>query len=357
MKASTYIYRSILSLSLILCLCGCTSGSGSVNVPSGTSASLSVSNSEVSPSNLPSESNIVSESETEVALSPMPSSSIDDSSSELSSTGLWDNTPCVLIPLASGINTAGNQSVNIDYSNASEGYIVAAYLGSNQKVKFRITGPDAVTYTYDMHGGIEVFPLTAGSGSYEMTLYENIEGTSYSTAFSESIQVDIINTFGPFLYPNQYVNFGPNDQTVSKASDLALGANNEIDVVASIYSFVTTNIKYDYPFADTVQSGYLPTPDNTLATKKGICFDYAALMCAMLRSQRIPARLEIGYAGDAYHAWLSVYTKDKGWINGIIVFDGNKWVMMDPTFTANAGEKETQKFIGDGSNYSTLYIY
>lgn len=273
------------------------------------------------------------------------------------STGLWDNTPCVLIPTAPGINVTGNEVVSIDYSNSSEGYIIAAYIGSNNKVKFRITGPDAITYTYDLHGGAEVFPLTAGSGNYDLTVYENIEGTSYATAFSEVLTLNITNTFGPFLYPNQYVNFGPNDQTVAKASKLAESADNEIDVVANVYTYVTTNVKYDYPFADIVQGGYLPTPDNTLTTGKGICFDYAALMCAMLRSQRIPARLEIGYAGDAYHAWLSVYTKDKGWINGIIAFDGNKWVMMDPTYTANAGEKETQKFIGEGNNYSTLYIY
>ena len=35
----------------------------------------------------------------------------------------------------------------------------------------------------------------------------------------------------------------------------------------------------------------------------------------MLRSQRIPAKLEIGYSGDIYHAWISVYIKDIGWID------------------------------------------
>ena len=41
----------------------------------------------------------------------------------------------------------------------------------------------------------------------------------------------------------------------------------------------------------------LPSVDETLKTKKGICFDYAALMTAMLRSQGIPTKLEIGYQG------------------------------------------------------------
>ena len=69
------------------------------------------------------------------------------------------------------------------------------------------------------------------------------------------------------------------------------------------------NFTYDYDKAATVSSGYLPVVDTVLDSKTGICFDYAAVMASMLRSQNIPTRLEIGYAGDAYHAWISVYVK------------------------------------------------
>ena len=58
-------------------------------------------------------------------------------------------------------------------------------------------------------------------------------------------------------------------------------------------------------------------------------------MATMLRSQNIPAKMEIGYAnmeeGAVYHAWLSVYIKDIGWIDDLIEFDGKNWSMMDPT--------------------------
>ena len=80
-------------------------------------------------------------------------------------------------------------------------------------------------------------------------------------------------------------------------------------------------------------------------------------MAAMLRSQRIPTKLEFGYAGDAYHAWVTAYIEDEGWINGIIEFDGVDWTLMDPTFAANAGTKKIKSFIGDGSNYTTKYTY
>lgn len=89
------------------------------------------------------------------------------------------------------------------------------------------------------------------------------------------------------------------------------------------------NIQYDFDKAASVQSGYLPDIDETLNTKKGICFDYAALMTAMLRVQRIPTKLVVGYAGELYHAWISVYLDGVGWIDNIIYFDGKDWVRMD----------------------------
>ena len=117
------------------------------------------------------------------------------------------------------------------------------------------------------------------------------------------------------------------------------------------------NITYDYDKAENVQSGYLCNVDETLKTKKGICLDYASLMTSMLRCERIPTRLEVGYAGEAYHAWISTYIKDVGWVNGVIQFDGHDWELMDPTFGASTGESELKKYIGEGSNYVTKYIY
>ena len=127
--------------------------------------------------------------------------------------------------------------------------------------------------------------------------------------------------------------------------------------IICIYDYVIANITYDYDKAENVKSGYVPNPDEILALGRGICLDYASVMAGMLRSQQIPTRLEVGYAGDAYHAWISTYVEDQGWVNGMIHFDGKNWSIMDPTFAANAGEKELKSFIGDGKNYVTKYIY
>lgn len=118
-----------------------------------------------------------------------------------------------------------------------------------------------------------------------------MSGNQYATALNEQISATIENEFGPYLYPNQYINF-------------------------------------------TAQS---------------------AVMTAMLRSQRIPTRLEVGYMGDVYHAWISIYTKETGWVNGIIEFDGKDWELMDPTFASSS--KSPKSFTSENSKYTTKYVY
>ena len=76
----------------------------------------------------------------------------------------------------------------------------------------------------------------------------------------------------------------------------------------------------------------------------------------MLRSQNIPAKLEIGYAGEIYHAWISVYTDETGWIDRLIEFSQGGWTRMDPTFASGKdNDSEILDYINDNSNYQTLY--
>ncbi|MCR5735887.1 MAG: transglutaminase-like domain-containing protein [Lachnospiraceae bacterium] len=274
------------------------------------------------------------------------------------SGGTRDNTPLVLVPSFTGSDLIGNESVSINLSNTQEGYIVVTYLGDMDKVKMQLTGNGQVTYTYNLAGGEnEVIPLTADDGTYSITVYEKVTSDQYATVFSSEFNTVINNKYGPYLYPNLYVDFNTSSKVVAQAAALAESATCDLDVVNSVYAYMVENITYDHDKANTVESGYIPKVDEILDKKTGICFDYAAVMAAMLRSQRIPTRLEIGYAGDAYHAWISVYTQDTGWINGMIEFDGTTWSLMDPTFAANTTAGELKKFIGDGNNYFTKYVY
>lgn len=269
-----------------------------------------------------------------------------------------DNTPVCFIPSADGTLLLQNESACVDYSNITEGYIMVKYTGSVEKVRLQITGGDQVEYTYHLKPDtFEAFPLSAGSGKYNIGIYENIIDDTYSVVLSEILTAEISNPFGPFLYSNQYVVFDSSSQTVEKAKELAENAGNDLDVVSSVYNFVVSNITYDYDKAQNVVSGYTPVADETLQSGKGICLDYASLMTSMLRSQNIPTRLEVGYAGDAYHAWISTYIKDTGWVNGIIQFDGNEWQLMDPTYASTNGEKKLKSFLKNKNNYVVKYRY
>ncbi|MEG0228600.1 MAG: transglutaminase-like domain-containing protein, partial [Lachnospiraceae bacterium] len=219
---------------------------------------------------------------------------------------LRDNTPNVLVPCADGTTIYNCEAASIDASNIAQGYVMASYHGENEKVKLQITTPEGVKYTYLLSGKgrLETFPLTGGSGNYQLTVFENVVDDQYAAILSQTLTVQIADEFKPFLYPNQYVNFTGDNQAVAKGCTLAKDAHSDLDVVTNIYNYVIQHISYDTQLAKNVSYGYLPDIDHTLASKRGICFDYAALMTAMLRSQKIPTKLEVGYSGDAYHAWI-----------------------------------------------------
>ena len=160
------------------------------------------------------------------------------------------------------------------------------------------------------------------------------------------------------LRPSQYVDYGVAPNAVAKAEELTKDKTDTLAKVTAVYEFVVKNLTYDKQMAATVQSGYLPVLDTVLAKKSGICFDYAALMTGMLRSQGIPCKLVVGYAGTAYHAWISVWSEETGWVEGVVYFNGTTWQRMDPTFASTGKQSEAvMRYIGDGTNYTVKYLY
>ena len=260
-----------------------------------------------------------------------------------------------------GITVYQNAKASVDASNLSEGYVMVRYTGGKQvRIKVLITGENGVTYTYNLNntGVAETFPLTEGNGRYSIKVYENTTGTKYALAFSTQVDMTLRNAFLPYLYPNQYVNYTADCATVKKAAELTAGKTSDLDKISAVYYFVTDNFTYDYNLANTVQSGYLPDVDKVLAAKKGICFDYAAVMSAMLRSQNIPCKLVVGYAGTVYHAWINVYIEGVGWVDKVIYFDGKTWTMMDPTFVSTGKHSSSiLSYVTNDANYQQKYAY
>ena len=261
--------------------------------------------------------------------------------------------------VASGTLVKKNGKAVIDYSNTKDGYVMVQYTAQTSKrLKAQVKGP-TTTYTYNLkQGQWTVFPLSDGNGSYQVSVFQNVSGTRYTNELSQSFKVELTDEFAPFLRPNQYVDYSNAVNTLAKTKELTKGITDPLKQVAAIYDYVVKNLSYDYQKASTVKSGYLPVLDTVLAEKKGICFDYAALMAGMVRSLGIPCKLVVGYAGSAYHAWISIWTEESGWVDNVIFFNGTSWQRMDPTFASSGKQSASiMAYIGNGKNYTTKYLY
>lgn len=263
----------------------------------------------------------------------------------------------VLEPEAPGTTTLGSSPLTLDVSNTGQGYFTGISDSSDLTTSLQITTPSGLNYSYFIQPEEQaVIPFTDGDGDYLITAYQQVSGDQYAALYCETVTVTLDNEFLPFLYPNQYVDFSADSEASKLALSMISEDTKDIEALQLIYDYVVDNLTYDYEKADTVETGYLPDVDDTLKTGTGICFDYAALSTAMLRSCDIPCKLQIGYAGDIKHAWIDVYIRSKGWINKAISFAGDTWSLMDPTFDSNSDDKEAiQDYIGDESNYTVQF--
>ena len=258
----------------------------------------------------------------------------------------------VLVPEAPGKKTLGTSPLVLDISDTDQGYLTAVSDSTDQMMNVQLTAEDGVVYSYFISPGESaVIPFSSGSSTYQVSCYQQISDSQYAALYADTLEIKLANEFLPFLYPNQYVNFTPDSEASKLALSMVSEDTSDIDALQTIYNYVVSHVTYDYDLADTVASGYLPDVDETLQTGKGICFDYAALTTAMLRSCDIPCKLQIGYAGDIKHAWINVYIRSRGWVDKAVEFSGDSWSRIDPTFDYNTQDQATtHEYIGPNTN-------
>ena len=246
--------------------------------------------------------------------------------------------------------------VKIDVSAVSQGYVAVSCVADN-RLKFQVMKGDA-TYNYDLasDGTPGIYPLQCGDGQYAFRVMENVVDTKYAELYSLNCDVKLADEFEPFIRPSNYVSYTPDSECVKRASQLAGESGNAVELVSKVYEDVCGRVTYDKEKAKTVSKGYLPNPDETFQSGKGICFDYAAMTAAMLRSQGIPTKVIFGYVApkDLYHAWNMFYTPETGWVTVKYEVKGKNWNRLDLTFAANGADGN---FIGDGSNYKDVSCY
>jgi len=97
------------------------------------------------------------------------------------------------------------------------------------------------------------------------------------------------------------------------------GKSTELDRARALYDYVFRNMKYDKSGTGWGRGDTLWACDS----KRGNCTDFHSLFISMARSQRIPARYEMGFsiptdkhAGEVlgYHCWADFYLNGTGWV-------------------------------------------
>ncbi len=237
----------------------------------------------------------------------------------------------------------------LDASNIDNGYIAVNYTPASAARTKVMIAKSGTTYTYDLNtvSAASNFPLQLGDGTYEVTLLENTSGNNYRKVSSDSLDVTLSNPNSVYLASTQNINWKNSPAVIAKARELTANATTDTAKAQAIYDYITSKVKYDYALAAALPAVYIPSPAQTLSSNKGICYDYASLNAAMLRSVGIPAKLDMGTSTKVkeYHAWNEVF------LNG-------KWVVVDTTVDASmkqGGKKTT--LTTDASQYTAAKVY
>lgn len=289
------------------------------------------------------------------ALLPMTACSGGGASGEATGTAF---TPATTIEQSTfDVSAAqGENGALVDTSHVADGY-VGASAASSARCKLQIvSGQASCNFDLPQDGTAIICPLSFGNGAYTFRVMQNTSGNNYVELYSTSADVALASEFAPFVRPNVYCNYTTSSACVTKARELVKDASNQAEALEDVCAWIVDNVTYDDAKAAQLKdaTGYVPNPDETLASGTGVCFDYASLGAAMLRSQGIPARIVTGNVSpnNIYHAWIMVYI-DGTWKSAQFSVKANTWSRVDLTFAASGDNAN----VGDGKDYTDRYVY
>ena len=142
--------------------------------------------------------------------------------------------PVVLAAQASGERVQRCEAAEVDHSHTEDGYVMVRFTAQTEKrLKVLLKGPKT-TYNYNLpKDQWTVFPLSDGSGKYQLGIYENVSGKQYATVMSAEFQAELTDEFAPFLRPNQYVNFSEATRAVAKGLEVTEGRRQNLAKIAN----------------------------------------------------------------------------------------------------------------------------
>jgi transglutaminase-like putative cysteine protease len=166
--------------------------------------------------------------------------------------------------------------------------------------------------------GNQMLYAETASAEKEEYRFEVVYDVIRRESSAEKASISDSNPPTRFLSPDRLVPTSglPAELALRQVSDVKGG---DYEKGRAIYQYVLANMSYD-------KSGTGWGHGDTLyacSAKRGNCTDFHSVFISMARSQRIPARFEIGFPIPAdkhsgeipgYHCWADFYTRDQGWV-------------------------------------------
>lgn len=241
-----------------------------------------------------------------------------------------------------------SEYVAIETDNAESGFITIYYNKPllNKKPNVFIYCNDKL-YLYNIATTETNLPLQLGDGEYRILIRDYIERT-YQVVAEETLIISGLSEKEVYINSIQMIDYNNNKNIIDEINLLFTDAKNDKEKCEILYNHIISNYSYSHKKAETIKSGYLPDLHEFTKSKKGICYDFASLFAAVLRSNNIPTKLVMGYRDDnigKYHAWNEV------------LIDGD-WLTIDTTTDAQlvqAGKSVTM--VNDGSIFQAVRVY
>jgi transglutaminase/protease-like cytokinesis protein 3 len=189
-------------------------------------------------------------------------------------------------------------------------------------------------------------PLQMGNGTYKISVLQNVAGNKYKPLVSQSVEVKDVDVNTMYTSPSLLIDYSMTMEAVKAYLNMTKGAERN-DAIQKIYEDLVKGYSYDFDKVNQLPADYVPVIDQVYKDKKGICYDYSALLASALRSQGVPTKLVMGYAPDVkeYHAWNE------------ILIDG-KWVVVDTTYDSQMEKGgAAYTFAKDGAKRKVVKVY
>lgn len=169
---------------------------------------------------------------------------------------------------------------------------------------------------------------------------------SNSGELTEEIVENFLPTSNVIIYYNGVTleeGVMSNDRIDTMARELTENATNDMDKARILYSWIGSNLEYDYDRAEKALNNEKVEDSGAITAfkeKSGICFDYSCLYVAMARAVNLNVRLLTGsaYDGSQYgpHAWNEVY-----------ISEIEEWIPVDTTFYLSGNYFNNDDFYDD----------